>query len=90
MSLTDPTVFMAENSDGSAEMTLTVADDDHKFSVSHDGETAYVDYEETLSWRGKIQTREPDERIWRMLMQSENMTDYLESNGLTGVRRKRQ
>lgn len=89
MSLTKPKVFSTFHDDGSAEFTITIADDDHKFSVSGDGDTAWVEYEETLSWRGQIRVSEPDEDVWKMLMQSDEMTQYLERSSLSGVRRKR-
>lgn len=89
MSLADPKVFHTFYDDGSADFTLTLADDDHKFSVSPEGDTAWVEYEETLSWRGQIRVSEPDEGVWKLLMSSEEMTEYLEQNDLNGVRRKR-
>jgi len=89
MSLADPKVFHTFYDDGSADFTLTLADDDHKFSVSQKGDTAWLEYEETLSWRGQICVSEPDEAVWKLLMSSDEITDYLESEGLNGVRRKR-
>lgn len=84
-------IFVTVNDDGSADMTLTIADDDHRFSVSaaDDASYAIVSYEETLSWRGQTRVSEPDEAVWRQLMQSDTMTEYLESQDLTGVRRER-
>jgi hypothetical protein len=91
MSLADPKVFHTFHDDGSADFTLTLADDDHKFSVSgaDDGDYAVVTYEETLSWRGQIRVSKPDESVWKILMSSDKMTEYLEQNDLNGVRRKR-
>ena len=82
-------MFSTFYDDGSADLTLTIADDDHKFSVSPDGDTAMVSYEETLSWRGQIRVSEPDEDVWKMLMTSDEMTEYLELNDLNGVKRNR-
>jgi hypothetical protein len=92
VSLADPTVFVDENSDGSADFTLTLADDDHKFSAApqQDSSNAILAYEETLSWRGEIRVSEPDNEVWKMLMTSDEMTKYLERQGLTGVRRERK
>jgi hypothetical protein len=90
MSLADPKVFHTFHDDGSADFTLTLADDDHKFSVAGgDSGYAIVEYEETLSWRGQIRVSEPDEVVWKLLMSSDKMTEYLEQNDLNGVRRKR-
>lgn len=88
MSLADPTVFVTEHGDGSADFTISVDDEDHKFSASPHGDYAYLEYEETLSWRGQIRVKQPREDVWRLLMQSEEMTAYLENQDtLSGVRR---
>jgi hypothetical protein len=91
MSLVDPLVLSTLNDDGSAEFTVSIADDDHKFSVtdSTDGDYAIIEFEETLSWRGNIQTAEPDEDVWKMVMSSEEMTSYLDDGGISGIRRER-
>lgn len=88
MSTTDATVFVTEYQDGSADFTISIADEDHQFSVSPDGSTGLLSYEETLSWRGEIRVSEPDEEVWAAIMQSDEMTDYLESHDLDGVRRE--
>jgi hypothetical protein len=90
MTLKDPTVFSTVNGDGSAEFTISVDDEDHKFSASPKGDsTALVSYEETLSWRGLIRVKEPREEVFKLLVQSDEMTHYLERFGLTRVRRDR-
>lgn len=88
----NPWVQMTDNGDGSAEFTVTFADDDHKFSASTgDDGRAVVQYEETLSWRGQIRVSEPDDDIFKELMTSQEMSQFLEDNDLDGVRRgKRQ
>ena len=89
MSLADPTVFVTENSDGSADFTISIDEDDHKFSVSQDGDEAVVSYEESLTWRGQIRVAEPRQEVFKLLIQSDAMTGYLEANDLTVVRRER-
>ena len=89
MSITTPFIQYTDERDGSANFTVSFADDDHKFSASAEGDTAIVEYEETLSWRGQIRVSEPDEHVYKELMQSDEMTQFLETYGLTGVRRKR-
>lgn len=89
MSLADPLIFVTENQDGSADFTISVDDEDHKFSVSPDGYAAILAYEETMTYRGVIRVSEPDDHVWEMLMKSDKMTAYLESEGLTSVRRQR-
>lgn len=85
-----PTVLSTDHGDGSADFTVSFADDDHKFSASVDGDTAVVSYEETLSYRGHIRVIEPDESIFKDLMQSNEMTEFLDEHGLTGVRREKR
>jgi hypothetical protein len=68
-------------------MTVSIADDDHKFDVWCDGDEALVQYQETLSWRGDIQVSQPDEDVFKLLMVSNEMTEYLNEMGVGGVRR---
>ena len=89
MSLSKPLIMSSIEMDGSADFTVSFADDDHKFSASAEGDTAVVEYEETLSWRGQIRVSQPDETVFKELMQSTEMTEFLDEHGLTGVRRKR-
>lgn len=89
MSLSEPTIIYTVHDDGSADFTVSMADDDHTFSVSSEGDTGIVSYEETLSWRSQIRVSDPNESIWRVLMQSDEMTEYLEQSDLTSVRRER-
>lgn len=85
----DVTVLCSDNDDGSADFTVSFAEDDHKFSAWTEGDEAVVQYEETLSWRGSIHVSEPDPDIYKALMLSEEMTGWMESYGLTNVRRER-
>lgn len=88
MSLSDPYVMKSVHSDGSADFTISIDDDDHKFSASQLGAEAIVEYEETLSWRGEIRVSEPHEQVWKLLMQSEEMTEWLDANDLVAIRRE--
>lgn len=87
MSLADALIQSTDNGDGSAEFTLSFADDDYRFSVSRENGHAVVEYEETCTWRGQITTAPPDEDVYKELMQSREMTEWLEANDLDGVRR---
>lgn len=91
MSLAEPTVFVTEHADGSADFTISIDEEDFKFSVSQadTGDYAVVAYEETLSWRGEIRVSEPRNEVFKLLMQSDEVTDYLETHDLTGIRRER-
>jgi hypothetical protein len=80
-------VQSTEEEDGVATMTISIADDDHKFDVWAEGDTALVDYQETLSWRGKVRVSEPDDDVFKALMVSDEMTDLLDEWDVSGVRR---
>lgn len=85
----DPFIQYTDHGDGSAKFTVSFADDDHRFSVAggEDG-SAVVDYEETLAYHGQIHVAEPDEEIFKILMTSEEMTEFLNDNGYSAVRRR--
>jgi hypothetical protein len=88
MSLSRPTVFLTEREDGSADITVCIDDEDHRFSISPDGSVGYIEFEETLTWRGQIRTSAPDEDVWKGVMQSEEVTNYLEDHDLKQIRRR--
>jgi hypothetical protein len=80
-------VLSTEEDDGIAEMTISIADEDHRFDVWTEGDEALVEYQETLSWRGQVRVSEPDEDVYRELMLSDEMTQLLTQWGVSGVRR---
>lgn len=87
MSLADAMVMVTDREDGSADFTVSFADEDYKFSATTDGDEAVVQHEETLSYRGNIHTNEPDETVYKALMVSDEMTEWLEEHNLSGVNR---
>lgn len=87
-SLSDANVLSSDYGDGSADFTVSFADDNYKFSAVARENEAVVQYEETLSWRGQIRVSEPDDTVFKTLMVSEEMTTFLEDNSLDSVRRK--
>ena len=89
MSLAEPLVHFTDHGDGSADFTITIDDEDHKFSASAENGKAVVQYEETQSWRGVIRVAEPRNEVFRALMSSEEMTEFLETYRLDGVRREK-
>lgn len=80
-------VLVTDHGDSTARMTITIADDDHRFDVWVEGDTAYIEYQETLTWRGRVQVSEPDAYIFKELMQSDEMSAFLDANGAHRVRR---
>jgi len=87
MSLSRPTVFLTEREDGSADITVCIDDEDHQFSISPHGSVGHIEFEETLTWRAQIRTSEPDEDVWKSVMQSEEVTNYLDAHDLEQIRR---
>lgn len=79
-------VLSTETDSGVATMTVEFADDLHKFDVWTEGGEALVEYQETLTWRGQIRASDPDEEVYKELMQSEEMTDFLNRHGAKSVR----
>lgn len=80
----------SEQESGVAVLTISVAQDDHKFEVWADGDTAFVEYQETLSWRGQIRVSDPDETIYKELMVSDQMTEFLNEHDCDSVKRATQ
>jgi len=81
-------VFATEEESGIATMTISLADDDHKFDLWKDGDTAFVEFQETRQhWRSQIRTDEPDEDIYKELMVSEKMTELLNKWNVDSVKR---
>jgi len=80
-------VLSTEEDDGTATMTISIADDDHKFELWSDGNEALVQYQESLSWRGQVRVIEPDESVYKALMTSDEMMSILDKWGVESVRR---
>jgi hypothetical protein len=80
-------VLSTEEDDGTATMTISIADDDHKFELWSDGEEALVQYQESLSWRGQVRVSEPDESVYKALMTSDEMMSLLDKWSVGSVRR---
>jgi len=70
-----------------ATMTVSVDDNYHKFDVWRNGDTAIVEYQESLTWRGNIKVIDPDNDIYRTLMTSDDMATLLNSWDVCGVKR---
>jgi hypothetical protein len=88
MSLADPKVFTTVNDDGSAEFTISVDDENYRFSAAPEDGEAVLEYEETLSYRGTIRSSEPRHEVWKLLMTSPEVEAYLNEVELTAIRRK--
>lgn len=83
-------VFSTDNGDGSADFTVSIGGEDYKFSAVADENIGLVQYEETLSWGGVVRVSEPPQSVFKELMVSDEMAEWLDSEGLDGVRRQRR
>lgn len=72
-------IQLTDNGDGSAKVTLTQGEDDHRFSIVADGDTATVSYEETMSWLGAMRSAQPSESAFQQVMRSDEVTEWLDS-----------
>lgn len=82
-------VLKTTQEEGVARLTISLADDDHRFEVWAEGDTAFVEYQESMTYRGTIETSEPDKAVYEELMLSEEMTEFLDEHDLDGVKRAR-
>lgn len=81
-------VFATEEDSSTATVTISIADDDHRFDLWKDGDNALIQYQETRQhWRSQIRVSEPDEDIYKELMISREVTDLLDKWDVDGVRR---
>jgi len=80
-------VLSTEVDENEATMTVSIADDDHKFDVWQQDDKALVSYQESLTWRGDIKVIDPDEDIYRALMTSDEMATLLNKWDVSGVQR---
>ncbi len=80
-------VLKTEQESGIITLTITIGDDDHMFDVWVDEDTALVEYQETCSWRGQIRVSEPDEDIFKELVLSDEMTEFLDEHDCQSVKR---
>jgi hypothetical protein len=80
-------VLSTEEDDNTATMTISIAEDDHKFELWSDGEEALVQYQESLTWRGQVRVIEPDESVYKALMTSDEMMSILDKWDVKSVRR---
>lgn len=79
-------VFVTE-ADSFATMTYSTDSADHKFEVWQNNEYAYVEFQESQTWRGQIRSADPHESVYNALMKSDAMTEYLDKHSLQGVRK---
>lgn len=80
-------VLATEEEDGVATVSVCGEEEDHKFEVWSEGGEAFVEYQETQSWRGQIRVAEPDEEIYKRLMVSDEVTRLLDEWAVESIRR---
>jgi len=88
-SQTEPYIMKTVTENETMRITISIEDEDYKFEVWPENGEAVVSFEECLSWRGNIQVSDPHESIYRKIIQSDEMTTYLEKRNLEGATRLR-
>lgn len=68
-----------------ATITYSTPLADHKFEAWAEGETCVVEYQESCFDRGVIRAIEPAPAIYRRVMQSDEMTQFLEHQDCPSV-----
>lgn len=83
-------ILVSTHDDGSAEFTVCVNGGKNRFSAAPSGDQAVLSFEETMHGRDLISDLTPSGDMFETLMQSEEMSDYLDSTELRSVRRQRE
>jgi hypothetical protein len=87
-------LYLTENEGGPAAR-ITFCDDStdgteaHRFEAWVEGNHAYVEYQETQTWRGQIRVSDPPEKVYRRVIQSDLVTEFLDKHGATKTTRLR-
>jgi len=77
----EPLVMRTVQPDGTATMTVSVDDEDHKFDVLADSSEVSIEYQETLSWRGQIRVSEPRDEVYDILVNSDEFQEFVDGFG---------
>ena len=83
-------VLKSDEEDGVATLTISIADDDHRFEMWAEDETAYIEYRESLCWRGSVEVSDPEDTVYRELMTSDAVTEFLNEYDCSSVKRATQ
>lgn len=79
-------VLKSDVEDGVAKLTISIGDDDHRFEIWSEDDTALIEYQETLTWRGQVEVSEPDEEVLKELVTSDEVTEFLDEHACTSTR----
>lgn len=78
----EPLVLLTVEEDGTGRFTVSVDEEDHRFEVVASDDMLEIEYQETLSYRGQIRTREPDDEVYAILTSSEEFRSFVEERNL--------
>lgn len=81
-------ILCTVESDGSAVFTVSTDRGDHRFSAAPVGDHAVLTFEETQYARGSISSIEPGLDLFETVMQSDEMSNYLDRTELRSVQRE--
>jgi hypothetical protein len=67
-----------------------MAQDDYQFEIWAEDGTAFISFEECLTWRGEVRATEPSDDVYRTLMTSDAVTEFLDEWDCSSVKRATQ
>jgi hypothetical protein len=79
-----------DDNGGVAKITASVGNADHRFSARVDDKIAIVQFEETMGKRATMRTETPPTNVWKSVMQSDELTAFIERHGAETVVRERR
>jgi hypothetical protein len=72
-----PLVMKTIEEDGTARITVSLDECDYRFSVVADSGRVSIEYEESQLWRGQIETSEPPDAVYDILVESTAFRDFV-------------
>jgi len=85
---THVSILLSQSGD-TAVVTYSTDLVDYKFEVWGEGSTAFVEYQESQIGRGRIEVSDPDESVYRRVIQSDKLTKFLNRNGYSTTKKVR-
>jgi len=87
-------IYCTEDQSGPSARITFCADtrssmDKHRFEAWVEGQTGFVEYQETQTARGKVRVADPPEKMYRRVIQSESVTKFFEKHNATDTKRLR-
>jgi len=72
-----PLVMKTIEEDGTARITVSCDGCDHRFNVAANTNHVSIEHEESQLWRGQIETSEPPDAVYDILVESTAFRDFV-------------